>query len=126
MLERSPDREAALSVLHETLRSLVPYDAMVVYRRAGERLIPADSDLGEYRMLASLEIPIGMGFIGMGCGDGKSILNGNPSVEPGYLNDPTRFSVLGSALAVPLETTNGILGVLSVYREGRDAFSTRN
>jgi putative nucleotidyltransferase with HDIG domain len=124
MLERSPDREAALSVLHETLRSLVPYDAMVVYRRAGERLIPADSDLGDYRMLASLEIPIGMGLSGWVAETGKSILNGNPSVEPGYLNDPTRFSVLGSALAVPLETTNGILGVLSVYREGRDAFST--
>ena len=123
-LERSQGREAAFSVLRETLRSLVPYDAMVVYRRAGERLIPADSDLGEYRMLASLEIPIGMGLSGWVAETGKSILNGNPSVEPGYLNDPTRFSVLGSALAVPLETTNGILGVLSVYREGRDAFST--
>jgi GAF domain-containing protein len=44
-------------------------------------------------------------------------------VEPGYLNDPTRFSVLRSALAVPLESQERMVGVLSLYRTERDAFS---
>ena len=49
-------------------------------------------------------------------------MNGNPSVEPGYLQDPAKFTLLRSALAVPLETRHGILGVLSLYRHERDSF----
>ena len=51
-------------------------------------------------------------------------MNGNPSVEPGYLSDPTKFSVLRSALSVPLITSNGITGVLSLYRLEPDAFTS--
>jgi diguanylate cyclase (GGDEF)-like protein len=54
---------------------------------------------------------------------GKPIINGNPSVEPGYLNDPNKFSNLRSALAVPLENAVGVIGVLSLYHLGRDAFT---
>jgi GAF domain-containing protein len=50
-------------------------------------------------------------------------LNGNPSVEPGYLNDPTKYSTLRSALAVPLEGTTGVAAVLALYRAGQDAFT---
>jgi GAF domain-containing protein len=50
-------------------------------------------------------------------------LNGNPSVEPGYLNDPTKFSTLRSALAVPLEGKSGVAAVLAIYRAGQDAFT---
>jgi diguanylate cyclase (GGDEF)-like protein len=52
----------------------------------------------------------------------KPILNGNPSVEPGYLNNPNIFSTLRSALAVPLVGSSGIIGVLSFYHEVRDAY----
>jgi diguanylate cyclase (GGDEF)-like protein len=54
----------------------------------------------------------------------KPIINGNPSVEPGYLNDPSKFSTLRSALAVPLEGVAGIIGVLALYRGERDAFTS--
>jgi diguanylate cyclase (GGDEF)-like protein len=54
----------------------------------------------------------------------KPIINGNPSVEPGYLNDPTKFSTLRSALAVPLEGVTGVIGVLALYRGERDAFTS--
>jgi len=53
----------------------------------------------------------------------KAILNGNPSVEPGYLNDPTKFSTLRSALAVPLEGKSGVAAVLALYRVAQDAFT---
>ena len=54
----------------------------------------------------------------------KPIINGNPSVEPGYLNDPTKFSTLRSALAIPLEGLAGVVGVLALYRGERDAFTS--
>jgi diguanylate cyclase (GGDEF)-like protein len=56
----------------------------------------------------------------------KPLLNGNPSVEAGYLNDPTKYSTLRAALAVPLNGVNGVLGVLALYRADRDAFSKEN
>jgi GAF domain-containing protein len=53
----------------------------------------------------------------------KAILNGNPSVEPGYLNDANKHCTLRSALAVPLEGTSGLTAVLALYRAGQDAFT---
>jgi len=53
----------------------------------------------------------------------KPILNGNPSVEPGYLNDRTKFSLLRSALSVPLAGQEGIVGVLPLYRAEAEAFA---
>ena len=53
----------------------------------------------------------------------KSIINGNPAVEPGYLNDPSKYSTLRSALAVPLEGTAGVVAVLALYRVRSDAFT---
>ena len=55
----------------------------------------------------------------------KAIINGNPSVEPGYLNDPALFSTLRSAIAVPLEGMNGVVGVLTLYHAAHDAFRAR-
>ena len=41
----------------------------------------------------------------------KPILNGNPSVESGYLNNPSVFSTLRSRIAVPLYATKNLIGV---------------
>ena len=66
---------------------------------------------------------MGQGLSGWVAENRKPILNGNPSVEPGYLNDPAKFSALRSAVAVPLEGMNGVLGVLTLYHLERDAFT---
>ena len=39
-----------------------------------------------FRLFTSLEIPFGRGLSGWVAEQRKPILNGNPSVEPGYLN----------------------------------------
>jgi diguanylate cyclase (GGDEF)-like protein len=39
------------------------------------------------------------------------------------MNDPKVFSTLRSALAVPLEGSAGVMGVLALYHEGKDAFT---
>jgi len=44
-------------------------------------------------------------------------------VEPGYLNDPTKYSTLRSALAVPLEGSAKVVAVLALYRTSADAFT---
>jgi diguanylate cyclase (GGDEF)-like protein len=76
-----------------------------------------------FRLFSSLEIPLGQGLSGWVAQNAEPILNGNPSVEPGYLNDPTRFSTLRAALSVPLEGLGGVIGALTLYRAETDAFS---
>jgi GAF domain-containing protein len=112
--------------MRSALHGLVAYDVVVLYLRRGEFLTPQWIDGHDFRLFASLEIPVGGGLSGWVAETGKAIVNGNPSVEPGYLNDPSRFSTLRSALAVPLISTSGMKGVLSAYRSDRDAFTIRD
>jgi putative nucleotidyltransferase with HDIG domain len=118
------ERGEVFAILRSSLRGVVAYDALAVYLRRGDFLTPEWIDGSDFQLFASLEIPVGSGLSGWVAENGKAIINGNPSVEPGYLNDPTKFSTLGAALAVPLISANGIIGVLSLYLRAHDAFTT--
>ena len=112
------------SLLSVRLKHLVPNESMAVYTLAGDFLLPAFVTGENLRLFSSLRIPLGEGLSGWVAENHKPIVNGNPSVEPGYLNDPTKYSTLRSALAVPLEGTAGITAVLALYRAGQDAFTS--
>jgi len=122
-LGNSLSLDETLSVVAARLRKIVPYDAIAIYRRMERKLIPQYVNGEDFRLFSSLEIPVGEGLSGWVAENHKPILNGNPSVEPGYLADSTKFSTLRSALAVPLEGLNGAIGVMTLYRAERDAFS---
>ncbi|HKH99933.1 MAG TPA: HD domain-containing phosphohydrolase, partial [Candidatus Sulfotelmatobacter sp.] len=115
--------EDALSLLAVRLQRLVPHDSMAVYGRKNGVLVPEFASGENFRLFSSLRIPHGEGLSGWVAQNHKSILNGNPSVEPGYLNDPTKYSTLRFALAVPLAASAGVAGVLALYRAGNDAFT---
>jgi len=112
-----------LSVLDSRLKRLIPYEAIAVYVRRDNVLVPQYVNGENCRLFSSLRIPVGQGLSGWVAETGQPIVNGNPSVEPGYLNDPTKFSTLRSAMAVPLENAMGIIGVLALYHFDRDAFT---
>src|SRR6202522_2524946 len=130
LFELSQDLGASLSlgetllVFSVKLKLTVPYDAIAIYIRRGDELIPEYVNGDNYRLFASLRIPVGHGLSGWVAQNKKPIVNGNPSVEPGYLNDPDKFSTLRSALALPLEGVTGVIGVLALYRSERDAFTS--
>jgi diguanylate cyclase (GGDEF)-like protein/putative nucleotidyltransferase with HDIG domain len=112
-----------LSVLSSRLTQLVPCDSIAVYESKDDLLKPVYVD-GQDRMLFSaLQIPVGEGLSGWVAKHNQPILNGNPSVEPGYLNDPNKFSLLRSALSVPLAGQTSTVAVLTLYRAEADAFS---
>jgi diguanylate cyclase (GGDEF)-like protein/putative nucleotidyltransferase with HDIG domain len=113
-----------LSVFSVKLRLLVPYDAIAIYLLRGSELIPEYVNGDNFRLFSSLRIPLGQGLSGWVAQNKKPIINGNPSVEPGYLNDASKFSTLRSALAIPLEGVAGVIGVLALYRGERDAFTS--
>ena len=118
--------DETLSVVGVRLKRLIPYDAIAVYILRGDFLEPEYVNGEDFRLFSSLRIPIGQGPSGWVAENEKPLLNGHPSVECGYLKDPQKFSVLRSALAVPLKGLNGTVGVLTLYRSEKDAFSRDN
>jgi len=118
--------QEALAFVSVRLKRLIPYETIAIYIRREEKLIPEYVSGENLRLFTSLEIPLGQGLSGWVAENNKPLLNGNPSVEAGYLNDPTKYSTLRSALAVPLNGTNGTIGVMALYRSDRDGFSKEN
>jgi diguanylate cyclase (GGDEF)-like protein len=112
-----------LAVYAVRLKRRVDYDALAIFLLQDGVLVPEFVTGNDYRLFSSLRIPLGQGLSGWVAENRKALVNGNPSVEPGYLNDPNVFSTMRSALSVPLEGSHGIIGVLSLYRESRDAFT---
>lgn len=112
-----------LSMLAVKLRNMIPHNTLVIWLRRGETLIPEFTTGDELRHFSELEIPVGQGLSGWVAENSKAIVNGNPTVESGYLGDNAKPSAMRSAIAVPLEGVNGIIGVLSLYSNERDRFS---
>jgi len=122
-LGNSLSLDETLSLLGVRLRRIVPHHGLAIWVQRSGTLMPEFVAGDDFRLFSSLQIPVGAGLSGWVAENRKAILNGNPSVESGYLNDPTKFSQLRSALAVPLEGTGGVVGVLTLYHSDRDAFT---
>jgi diguanylate cyclase (GGDEF)-like protein/putative nucleotidyltransferase with HDIG domain len=123
-LGNSLSLDETLSLVSVRLRKLVPYDSFVAFVRKGSLLIPEFVSGDNFRVLSSLEIPVGEGLCGWVARNAKPIINGNPAVEPGYMTGPKKLTELRSALVVPLEAISGLVGVLALYQTEADAFTS--
>jgi diguanylate cyclase (GGDEF)-like protein/putative nucleotidyltransferase with HDIG domain len=123
-LGNSLSLDETLSLVGVRLRKLVPYDSIVVFVKKGDILVPEFVSGDNYRRLSSLRIPIGTGLCGWVAQNVKPILNGNPQVEQGLETAPRAGAELRSALAVPLEGLNGLVGVFALYQDEENAFSS--
>src|ERR1035437_10288215 len=112
-----------LSVLSMRLRRMIPYDSIAVFVNRNGWLLPELVSGENVRMLSSLKIKVGQGLCGWVAENCKPIVNGNPQVEAGYVVDPGKHIALQSALVVPLDGLNGVVGVLAMYQSNRDAFT---
>lgn len=112
-----------LSVLSMRLRRMIPYDSIAVFVNRNGWLLPELVSGDNFRALSSLKIRVGEGLCGWVAENCKPIMNGNPQVEAGYSFDPAKHTPLQSALVVPLEGLNGVVGVLAMYQANRDAFT---
>jgi diguanylate cyclase (GGDEF)-like protein/putative nucleotidyltransferase with HDIG domain len=115
-----------MSVLAVRLKKIVPHDAAAIYVVEDGCVVPEYVSGDDFRLFSSLRIPLGEGLSGWVAANNQPLINGNPSVEPSYLNDPAKFSILRSALAVPLNGLHGVVGVLALYSSAKDAFTRDN
>ncbi len=112
-----------LSVLSMRLRKMIPFDSIAVFVNRNGWLLPELVSGENFRALSSLKVKVGEGLCGWVAENCKPIMNGNPQVEAGYVVDPGKQTILQSALVVPLEGLNGVVGVLAMYQSNRDAFT---
>ena len=111
------------SLLATRIKIVVPHDCIAFYLTKDDRLMPQFVQGIDSKLFASLEIPFGQGLSGWVVENHRPIINGNPSVEPGYLNDSKKFSTLRAALSIPLHGMNQVIGVMTLYHMENDAFS---
>ncbi len=111
-------RREVLAVFAGRLQDLVPSDAMAVYVRADDTLLPEYACGSHAETLASLNVPVGGGLSGWVAANGKPLLNGNPAV------DAADLAGLKSALAIPIEGQNDVAGVLTLFSTRANAFSS--
>jgi GAF domain-containing protein len=113
----------ALAVEAVRIQNLVGYDALAFFRHEDGMVRPKFVTGDDHRRLGSLCVPEGQGLVGWVAEVGKPILNGNPTVEPGFSQDAAGATGLASALALPLVNGCNIVGVLALYRNETDAFA---
>ena len=118
--------DETLSLFSMRLRNLVPFDAIAIYVRRGDKLIAEHASGDNFRVFSSLNIPVGEGLSGWVAESRKPVINGNPTLEPGYADDPSSASPLRSALSVPLDSLNDVVGALTLYRTEAEAFTPDN
>lgn len=116
--------DETLALIAARLSRMLEYDAIAIYVLQNGKLIPHFVKGESYRLLSSLEIPLGQGLSGWVAENDSPIVNGNPAVEAGYLNDPSKVTTLRSAIAVPLRSAQGVIGVLTLYHLRADEFSS--
>jgi diguanylate cyclase (GGDEF)-like protein/putative nucleotidyltransferase with HDIG domain len=121
-LGNSLSLDETLALLAVRLGNMIPHDAAVIYIRQENALVPQYVKGESYRLFSSLRIPVGDGLSGWVVENDLPIVNGNPAVEPGYLNDPQKITSLRSAISVPLSGQNGPIGALTLYHLKPDAF----
>jgi len=97
--------------------------AVVIWVRQRDELVPRYVKGESFRLFSHLRIPIGQGLSGWVAENHRQIVNGNPAVESGYLDDPTKVTALRSAIAVPLQGREEVVGVLTLYRLQPEAFT---
>jgi diguanylate cyclase (GGDEF)-like protein/putative nucleotidyltransferase with HDIG domain len=112
-----------LSIFASKLKTMIPHDLLCIYTIQDGVLVSDYATGSEQTMFSTLRIPVGQGLSGWVAENNSPVVNGNPAVEPGYLNDPTIITNLNSALAIPLEEDGSAIGVLALYSRDKTAFS---
>ncbi len=112
-----------LSLVASRLKPMIPFDALALFTLQSDHLEPEYVEGTDHVLLKSLRIPNGSGLSGWVAANSKPVMNGNPALEPGLLNEDHPVTSLRGTLSVPLIGVNGTIGVISLYRTAADSFS---
>jgi len=123
-LGTSLSMEDTFALLTTRLLSLVPHDALAIFRVDNGAVICEHAVGRQAADLRRLQLALGAGLSGAAAAHRRPLVNGDAVREfaaGGVM--PENGVQLKSALAVPLEVNGGVLGALTLYRAEEGAFS---
>src|SRR5581483_1443828 len=120
-LGSSLDLDETLARVEQNLKIMIPHQAFAVFIRRANNLVAEFTVGANQDLISYMEVPMGAGMTGWVAENSNPVVNGNPAVDPGFLSGPD--GRLLSALAVPLEGSQGVLGVIVLYSTEKDAFT---
>jgi GAF domain-containing protein len=116
-------REASRAVA-EILESLISFDCFAVYLRSEASIVAMHIEGPCAEGFSTQPIPMGEGLSGWVTKNTRSILNGNPTVEPNILIETGLFTSRSSALSAPVFSSSGdVLGAVTLYSREQSAYS---
>ncbi len=114
-----------LSVLAVRLKRIVPFDAIAVYVNKDGSLVPEHASGDDFRLLASLAIPAGEGVSGWVSKTATPVVNGDPALDICFAAE-TSVTRLRSAISVPLQGVDAVVGAITLYRAAPGSFDRDN
>ena len=115
----------SLSVFAIRLKRVVNYDTIAVYSQVGDRLVPEFVSGDESKVFESTDIPVGKGVTGLVAEKGKAIIHRNNTADVALWHSAFKTKTR-SAIAVPIESTIGRRGVLTLYSSKENAFTNED
>ncbi len=123
-LSASRGLRGASRTVADVLHSLIPFDCFAVYVRSEENIVALHIGGRCAGAFSAQPIPMGEGLSGWVAENARSILNGNPTVEPNILIEAGLFTSSSSALAAPVFSSSGaVLGAVTLYSREASAYS---
>ena len=123
-LATSPNLRGASRTVAEILESLIPFDCFAVYLKSEASIVAVHTEGPCAGGFSAQPIPIGEGLSGWVAENARSILNGNPTVEPNILIEAGLFTRSSSALSAPVFSSSGdVVGAVTLYSREQSAYS---
>jgi len=117
----SLDPLETMTRIDTAVRGKIPHDSLVFFIRHANVLKAEFATGKNAKYLSRLEVPLGEGLTGWVAQNVQPVVNGNPVVDPSFQCDDDE--PLRSVLAMPLNSAQGLVGVLALYRAKKDSFT---
>jgi len=124
ILGSSLDLDETLNELSRRLHNRLEFDTMVLFLRHGDRLEAAFVEGQHFTLFHNLSLQMMSGITGHVAATLRPVLNAPPTEDPIAHRNPVAASSLKSAMIIPLDGPNGLVGTLNLYSTRHLAFSS--
>ncbi len=124
ILGSSLDLDETLNELSRRLHNRLEFETMVLFLRQGDRLEAAFVEGQHFSLFHNLSLQMMSGITGHVAATLRPVLNAPPTEDPISHRNPVAASSLKSAMIIPLDGPNGLVGTLNLYSTRHLAFSS--
>ena len=123
ILGSSLDLDETLNELSRRLHSRIEFDTMVLFLRNGDRLEAAFVEGQHFTLFHNLSLQVMSGITGHVAATLRPVMNVPPAEDPIAHRNPVAAANLKSAMIIPLDGPNGLVGTLNLYSTRHMAFN---